>query len=104
MLEYDISRNILNFSYIPWPLHSGPCQITSEGSSKRKVADVEILIFPEKWVWRPPAGSKMGSKKSDVCADTHNLARRTGSESNTILAQDMFSVGFNLPACITETI
>ena len=33
-----------------------------------------------------------------------HMARRTGSESNTIQAQDIFSVGFNLPAFRGETI
>ena len=33
-----------------------------------------------------------------------DMARRTGSESNTIQAQEMISVGFNLPAVGGETI
>ena len=32
-----------------------------------------------------------------------HMARRTGSESNTIQAQEIFSVGFNLPAFVAET-
>ena len=31
------------------------------------------------------------------------MGRRTGSDNNTIQAQEIFSVGFNLPAFVAET-
>ena len=69
IFENVISQEMLNFSWIHWPLHSGPCQIRSEGSRRRGMHHSEKLRFPETWVFGQRAGSKWGFNMADFFPD-----------------------------------